>query len=349
MSEYTGKELGRYISEIRKIDKELIELLNRRVNLSLKADCLNKENDELLSEKHIQAIWREILSATRDLQTDFKAAYLGPEGTFSYYAGQSYLGSSTNFEACTDFTEIFQKVSSGSCSVGIVPLENSLYGTVGRCFDLFGLYDVKIEAEFYSRIELSLLSKESSLMNIKTIYSHSQPLGQSVNWLTANLPNAKRVSVESSALAAHLALTEEGTAAIAHPKVGESLNLNSLAHSIEDDQKNWTRFVIISYANTVQKHLEKSNIDKSSVLFTIKDKSGALVEVLNMFAKEQISLQKLESRPMPGECWKYLFFADLSCDICDKKYQQVIEKISNYCTSFKVLGCYTSGQNFYTK
>ncbi len=349
MPEYNTEELGKYTSEIRKVDKELIELLNARVNLSLRADCLNKENDESLSEKHIQAIWREILSATRDIRSDFKAAYLGPEGTFSYYAGQSYLGSSTKFEPCTDFTEIFQKVSSGTCSVGVVPLENSLYGTVGRCFDLFGLYNVKIEAEFYSRIELSLLSKESSLMNIKTVYSHSQPLGQSVNWLTAHLPNAKRVSVESSALAAHLASNEEGAAAIAHPKVGETLKLNSLAHSIEDDQKNWTRFVIISNGNTNQNLLEKSDIDKSSVLFTIKDKSGALVEVLNMFAKEQVSLQKLESRPMPGECWKYLFFADLSCDICDSKYQQMIDEISEYCTSFKVLGCYTSGQNFHTQ
>ncbi len=362
------EELNATRKKINDIDKQVLKLLNERANCSIeigkiKASAsanvfdakrekelldrlfsLNTESYGKLSNTHIQAIWREILSASRSMQQSLKAAYLGPEGTFSYYAGREFLGESAHLEPCTDFLEIFEKVYDGKCAVGVVPLENSLHGTVGTCFDLFGKIDVAIEAEFYSRISLSLLSSEKSLLNIKKVYSHAQPLGQASIWLRKHLPGAELVSVESTAVAATLASTQSASAAIGHVKLGEPLGLNVLASSIENDKKNWTRFVLITNKANANSRVSQSAVNKSSVLFTLKDKVGSLAEVLAFFANANINIQKLESRPMPGEFWKYLFFADLSCDMAER--DELLNELNELCTSFKVLGSYPAGQEF---
>ena len=182
------RRLAAIRGEIDSVDQELLALFNRRAALSLEVgrikagdpgivfkplrerevlDGLARRNGGPLPEDHLRAIWREIFSSSRALQRPQNVAYLGPEGTFSYFAGVEYLGHAASFHPCNDLPQVFADVHSGRCELGVVPLENSLQGTVGVSFDLFLKYDVHIQAELFSPISHCLLSHAASLADVR--------------------------------------------------------------------------------------------------------------------------------------------------------------------------------------
>lgn len=349
-------------NEIDSVDSQLLQLLNARAALSqevgrIKAtqaglvfqplrertllDKLTESNPGNLPNEHLVAIWREILSSSRALQRPQNVAYLGPEGTFSYFAGVEYLGRSARFHPCRDLAQIFEEVAQGGCELGVVPLENSLQGTVGASFDLFFKYPVLIEAELYSRISHYLLSHAPGLAAIRKVYSHPQPLAQCGGWLRAHLPQAALVPVESTAAAARLAAEEGNTAAIGNCRLATMLGLEILARRIEDQQGNWTRFVIISARQKENK--AQPGADKTSLLFTVADRPGTLAEILDLFAKNEVNLRKLESRPLTGQPWRYVFFCDVESDLSNPKHEKLLQKMAEVCNSFRILGCYPQG------
>lgn len=352
--------------QIDDVDRQLLELLNRRANLSLAVGKAKRQvsgkvfdparearllerlatlNQGPLKAEHVTSVWRAILSASRSLQKPAAVAYLGPEGTFSYFAARDFLGEAMTFVPCHDFNEIFRGVSLGEYDAGVIPLENSIHGTITQSFDLFSQYEVNIQAEFFSRIANSLLSRESSLEHITTVYSHAQPLGQCAAWLRAHLPSARLVSVESTAAAAWKASREDGAASIGHRSMAEKLGMTSLADNIQDDTSNWTRFVLIRAGSAPKNasHEEEPENFKSSLLFTVQNRSGTLSTVLNTFSAHRVNMTKLESRPMKGTCWDYVFFADVECDLSSTGRRALIEDLSACCTSVRVLGCYPEG------
>ena len=354
---------------IDEVDSELLCLLNKRAQLSLEVGRLKasttsqgkpmpvfdprresellarlaERNEGPLSNEHVMMLWREILSVSRALQRPYSAAYLGPEGTFSYFAGVEYLGSATRFQPCGNFTEIFQRVASGQCDCGLVPLENSLQGTIGQSFDLFARTDVVILGEFFARISHSLLSRARSLLEIQKVYSHPQPLGQCGAWLRTHLPQARLVAVESTAAAAKLAAGEPNAAAVGHYRLGELMRMEALATCIEDNPTNWTRFVLIGAPGHAPLTRGDEGPHRSSLLFTLSDKPGALASVLEALAGRGVNMRKLESRPLTGECWKYIFFADVECDMAEETFAPLRERLSELCTSFRILGSYPEG------
>lgn len=350
--------------QIDTVDSQLLELLSRRAQLSLaigkaKAQAgharvydaareaqllasLAERNPGPLTASHIEAIWREIMSASRALQKPCTVAYLGPEGTFSYFAATSALGSSSRFMPCRDFDEVFHNVSSGECDMGFIPLENSIHGTITQSFDLFARHQVRITAEFYSRIANSLLSCEDDLSKVRVVYSHAQPLGQCAEWLRAHLPQAHLVSVESTAAAAQRAAQEKGAASIGHRSMAVRLGMNALADNIQDDSANWTRFVLIEAGAEARRGAAPQNA-KSSLLFTVANKAGSLSRVLDVFSAHHVNMTKLESRPMKGACWNYVFFADVECDLDNAAYAPLLAELEEHCTSVRVLGCYPAG------
>ena len=316
-----AQRLAAIRKEIDSVDLELLRLFNRRADLSLEVgrikatepgiifkplrerevlDGLAAKNPGPLPEEHLRAIWREIFSSSRALQRPQNVAYLGPEGTFSYFAGVEYLGHAASFHPCGDITQIFEEVSSGQCELGVVPLENSLQGTVGVSFDLFLKHEVFIQAELFSRISHCLLS---------------------------NAP------------------------AIGHGKLADMLGLGVLARRIEDEPGNWTRFVIIGpksaqpgQSGTAPRPMPgHTGADKTSLLFTLPDKAGSLSTVLDLLAGNDINMRKLESRPLRGQCWKYVFFADVESDLEDPRHAALLERLRNACTSFRILGSYPTG------
>lgn len=358
--------LAQLREQIDSVDSALLELLNRRAQLSVAVgkakqqvsgkvfdpareaqllERLAQKNSGPLKEEHITAIWRSILSASRSLQKPCTAAYLGPEGTFSFFAARDFLGESTVFVPCSDFNEIFRGVSLGQFSIGIIPLENSIHGTITQSFDLFSQYEVNIQSEFYSRISNSLISRENALNKIKTVYSHAQPLGQCALWLRSHLPSAKLVSVESTAAAAWKASMEEGAAAIGHQSLAQKAGMAVLADNIQDDMSNWTRFVLIhpgSASLGTSSHQESKHF-KSSLLFTVANRAGTLSEVLNTFAAHNVNMTKLESRPMKGSCWNYIFFADVECDLSSSEQAELVNNLRTSCATVRILGCYPEG------
>jgi chorismate mutase/prephenate dehydratase len=263
---------------------------------------------------------------------------LGPEGTFSYFAGLYYLGHSAEFQPCFELEDIFLAVRSGRANLGVIPLENSLQGTVGQSLDLFLRYEVFIQAEIYCKICHSLLTSTLDLKQIAVVYSHPQALQQCTYWLRSNLPQARIVPVESTAAAAHTIQGQPDGAAIAHPALAKRYGLHIYKQGIEDLPENWTRFLVIGPENASSETREKT-----SILFTLPDQPGALAKVLDLLAQEKVNMKKLESRPLRGERWQYVFFVDVECDFKSEAYQQLIQSMRQNCHSFRLLGSYPNG------
>ncbi|MEW5772945.1 MAG: prephenate dehydratase [Thermodesulfobacteriota bacterium] len=346
-------------TEIDAIDLAVLDLLTRRAGCSLEVgrikagtrdmifkpfrekevmDKLLAVSDGTLPEKHLRAIYREIFSSSRRLQRPQQVAYLGPEGTFSYFAGVEFLGHNADYIPKPCFEDVFAAVSAGEAELGIIPLENSLHGTVGQSLDLFMRHSVYIQSEIFCKISHCALGKAERLADVKTVYSHPQPLAQCSGWLKANLPSAKVVPVESTAAAAARVAEDPAAAALGHQALAAMFGLNVLAAGIEDLPDNWTRFVVIGLDPA-----DAGSRDKTSLLFTLPDKPGALAGVLNVLAARGINLKKLESRPMRGEKWKYVFFVDVEADLGRDEYGVALRELGESCHTLRVLGSYPAG------
>lgn len=283
-----------------------------------------------------------------------RVAYLGPEGTFSYFTGAEYAHDCLNMpEAvlcpCADLPAVFEAVMGGQAELGVVPLENSLRGTVGQSFDLFLRHSIAIQGEVFARISNALVSRENGMSALRVVYSHAQPLAQCAGWLRKHLPDVAVVPVESTATAARRAADEQCAAAIGHWRLASLLGLGVLASGIEDEPDNWTRFVLVARPETAWP-LEKAQgtiagAARSSLLFTLPDKPGALAGVLNTLAAYDINMRKLESRPLSGECWKYAFFVDVECDLREARYTFALGDLTKACTMLRLLGSYGAGQH----
>ena len=309
------------------MDQELLALFNRRAALSLEVGRI-KAGDPGIVFKPLRE--REVLDGlarrnggpparrppachlARDLllvarpATPAERGLSGPgRHLLSYFAGVEYLGHAASFHPCNDLPQVFADVHSGRCELGVVPLENSLQGTVGVSFDLFLKYDVHIQAELFSPISHCLLSHAASLAEITTVYSHPQPLAQCGGWLRSHLPQAGLIPVESTAAAARMAAATPQSAAIGNGKLADMTGLSILARRIEDEPGNWTRFVIIGPRPVGQ--LDKlprttpvpghTGADKTSMLFTLPDRVRCALGVLSLLAEHKINMRKLESRP----------------------------------------------------
>lgn len=355
------KVLSAVRREIDAIDEEILELLNRRARVSrrvgrIKAggsgqvfkpgreekllEKLARLNQGPLPDEHLRAIYREIISSSRSLQRTLSVVYLGPEGTFSHFAGLRYLGASSEYTPRPHIEGVFASVASGEADLGVAPIENSLQGAVGQSLDCLMKYDVFVQAELFARISHCLMAKGGDISDIRHVYSHPQPLEQCGGWLRANLPQAELHPVESTAAAARkVAAARGGVAAIGHERLAAMTGLSILAAPIEDYPDNWTRFFVISK----KPNKAGDNNKKTSIIFTTLDKPGALARVLDCLSAHEINLTKLESRPVKGEKWKYAFFADLECDLGIDGHVAAASELAESCASLKVLGAYPTG------
>ena len=341
------------------VDDAIVGLLNKRASLSLEVGRrkdgrasaifkpfreqevlarLTAANPGPLPNNHLIAVYREILSSSRRLQRPERVAYLGPEGTFSHFAAMAALGHSPDFLPQTTIGDVFAVVAGKQADLGVVPLENSLQGTIGQSLDNFQRYNVFIQAEITCRVSHALLSTATSLDAVEIVYSHPQPLAQCAGWLKTHLPRAKVIPTDSTAAAAARLAAEPNAAAIGHLRLAAMHHLRVLASPIEDLPDNWTRFFIIGPEDTKQQ-----TRDKTSLLFTVPNKPGSLHQVLAHLAGEGINMTKLESRPIRGEKWQYFFFADLQCDLTREEYKKLLATLTENTHSLRILGCYPAG------
>ncbi|MGX9364497.1 prephenate dehydratase [Desulfoplanes sp. PS50] len=349
---------ARLRQSIDEVDAQLLELLNKRATLSLEVGTikskgsfpilnpkrekelvlnLEKNNPGPLPNDHLRRIYREIMSSSRRLQAPLTVAYLGPKGTFSYYAGVEALGSSLDYIPQRDLESVFQAVAFGKTQLGIVPFENSLNGGVGQSMDLFLRYDVSIQAETYSRISHCLHGRTRDLDGVTHVFSHPQALAQCTRWLKNTLPQAELIPTSSTGASVEAALEHPGGAVIGHISLSSNETLRCLAQDIQDEPDNWTRFLIL----TKHPYAGESR-DKTSLLLTLPDKPGALQQILSIFSQAGINMTKLESRPLRPEKWKYAFFIDVQTDLTIPEHRNVMETLRDQAQSLRILGSYTS-------
>lgn len=343
-------------NNIDRIDNSILKLLLERINLAqkigkLKSDGnrakwdplrereiyerLLNENNGVFPDESLKSIFHEIITTCRLSQHKATVGYLGPEATFSHLAGVKYFGHSAHYKPLETIADVFAEVEKGRIQYGIVPVENSIEGAVSSTLDSFMKYKIKICGEMQLAINHNLVSKSGNLSDIKKVISHSQPLAQCREWLRKHLPDAETLPVFSSALAAQMAVEDDSVGAIASSLAVTRYNLQLAVKGIEDYQGNTTRFLIIGKESPV-----KSGQDRTSLLIGTMDKPGSLSEVLNTLSEEGINLAKIESRPIKGKHWKYLFFLDMIGHIEDDTLKKGCARLKEQCSYFEWLGSY---------
>lgn len=347
------------LEELRKkidaIDERLVELINDRAQVVVEVgklkqadespiyvphrekavlDKIAQLNQGPLPDKTMQAIWRELMSGSFFLERPLQIGYLGPKGSFSHNAAILKFGQSVDHEALSDIRGIFEEISKGHCDFGIVPIENSAGGGVRETLDAFVETDVLICGEASMAIHHNLMAN-SPMDEIKRIYSQPEIFAQCRNWLAATFKDAETIPMASSSRAAKLAAGEPGSAAIASSVAAEIYGLKILCQNIEDIANNITRFLIIS-----KQDAEPSGDDKTVILFSTSHKTGALVDVLNVFREYGLNMTNIGSRPNKKREWEYYFFVDFLGHKQEEHVKKALAEAKEHCLQLSILGSF---------
>ncbi len=352
------------IQELRKkideIDDRLLELLNQRAALVIeignikKAEKMdfhspNREREimERLTARNtgpfpqdaLRAVYREILSTSLSLERPLRVAYLGPRATFTHMAGMQKFGLAAQYLPVETIKDVFSEVERGRADFGVVPVENSTEGVVNYTLDMFIDSDLKIWAEIMLEVSHHLMNKSGKISNIVKIYTHPQVPGQCREWLDKNMPGIPVLNAPSTARAAEMAADDPAAAAIASETAAVLYGLQIVARNIQDNPNNFTRFLVIA-----MKSPGKTGNDKTSIMFSIKDRVGALLSMLKPFAARGINLTRLDARPSGRKVWDYVFFLDMLGHIEDSAVAEAIEELKKESLFLKVLGSYPKSE-----
>jgi chorismate mutase/prephenate dehydratase len=337
------------------LDEQLIAVLNKRTALAIEIGKLKEKTAQSvympareqqifahikkfskgpLNTQALMAIYREIMSGTIMLQKPIRVAYLGPAATFTHLASLKKFGSLVEQVDAQTITDVFNEVERGNCDYGVVPIENSIEGAVNHTLDMLVDSDLKICSEIQLDITHNLLAK-CPLHNIKRIYSNPMVFGQCRLWIEGHLPGRELIEVSSTTKAAEIAGRQKNAAAIASSLAARLYKLKIVTESIEDSPHNVTRFLVISKNDS-----GKTGRDKTSVVFSIKDRVGALHDMLLSFKAAKINLTKIESRPSKKKAWDYYFFVDMQGHRSEPRLKKAFGQIEKKCHFIKILGSY---------
>ena len=284
----------------------------------------------------IPHVFREVISATRSLEEVVRVAFLGPEGTFSHQAVFRQFGAQIEGMPASSMREVFALTQQGKSHYGLVAVENTIEGAVAETFDALVESDLSICGELMLEVTECLMSKSGRLEDVRKVASHPQALGQCRGWLQRELPNAELVGTSSTAAAAQLASGDPQVAAIGSEVSAEVYALKLIEREIEDSPGNATRFLVIG-----REAPASSGDDLTSAVFTVrKDESGALYRLLQPFAVHGVNLNSIQSRPMKGKPWEYLFFVDMQGHSEDEGVETALREAAAVAHSHKVLGSY---------
>ena len=291
-----------------------------------------------LSDEVVTRLFREIMSACLALERPITVAYLGPAGTFSEMAAKKHFGDGALLKPQSSIDEVYRSVESNACDFGVVPVENSTEGAVGRSLDLMPQTTLKTCGEVLVRIHHHLMASDlAPLANIQNVFSHGQSLAQCHEWLNTNLPHAERIAVSSNAEAARRAALEPFAAAVAGEMAASHYGLTLLASNIEDEPNNTTRFLVLGNYQP-----KATGRDKTSLVLSAPNRAGAVYEMLTPFANRGVSMSKFESRPSKIAIWEYLFFIDIDGHADDANVAEALVEVRTIAGYVKVLGSYPS-------
>jgi len=353
MAEQNGlDDLRKQIDEL---DKKLVELLSKRASVVVEVGNFKRDtetpiyaphreravldrvlaaNNGPLSDKTIEAIYRELMSGSFQLEQPLKIAHLAPNGSFSHIAAIRHFGSSVECVGVPTIERVFREIASGHCDYGLVPYENSTSGSITDTLDAFQEHDVTIYAEALIDIRHCLLCNGPT-KELKRIASKPQVILQCRKWLTAMFPNAEIIETASSAQAVKLAKEDTQTAAIGSELAAHEHGVEIAIENVHDQSENITRFLILA-----KESAQPSTDDKSTIMFTTKHEPGALVDVLAAFRDNGINLSHIDKRPSGRTNWDYTFYIDADAHRDTDGLQSAVKHASTFCKSIEILGSY---------
>ena len=351
------KSLAALRGEIDRIDDKLLALLNDRARVAVEVGELKAKSGGVvyrperekdiysrlarlnrgpLDQDSVRAIFREVIAACLSLEQPLHIACLGPLGTYSHRALREQFGSRALPVPVDSIAAVFDEVEHRRAVYGVVPVENSIEGVVAASLDRFVDSPLTIKAEILLRIDQCLMSKSGRAARVKRIVSHPQSLGQCRQWLARNYPGVPQEEATSNARAAEIARDDAGAAAIAGSTAAERYGLAVIAANIQDHASNYTRFFVVGRDPVGP----PSGDDKTSLLVSVNHEAGALYRLLRPFADHGVSLCSIESRPLKGRPWEYLFFLDLVGHVEDASVTRALAAVRRRSLSVKVLGSY---------
>jgi chorismate mutase/prephenate dehydratase len=344
---------------IDKLDGHIVKLLNERTKhvlaigeMKIKAGeeiyaphreravlhRICRSNSGPITNDSLRAIYREIMSSALSLEKSLTVAYLGPEATFTHQAAIRRFGSSLRYASQKTIADVFSEVSKNRADYGVVPVENSTEGVVTHTLDMFVESELKIVSQIVLRVQQCLLSNYRR-SQIKKLFGHPQSLGQCRGWVQANLPKVEIIETSSNARSAELAAKEKGTAAIAGVIAAEKYGLRVLEYDIQDNAANATRFLVLG-----RQCSPATGNDRTSLMFSIVDRVGALYQALAPFRRFRLNMTKIESRPSKRKAWEYFFFVDCDGHSTDSKVAKALGLLGEHCSYVKVLGSYPKAE-----
>jgi len=357
MTDAPKEDLSAWRKRIDSLDAELVELLNQRAQCAAVIGRSKRERNDSIFVPHreqevfkrlgalnqgpmpdaaLRSIWREIMSASFALERPLVICHFGQPGAFTHLAAKLKFGDSVTYTAVEDINTVFTEVEKGHADYGVVPIENSTDGSITDTIDAFLATNLRIINELHLRIRHHLMSS-SPRNEIRRIYSRHTVFRQCRHWLAANMPGVELVEIVSTTKAAERAAKEPGAAAIGHDEAAKLFGLPLVASDIQDNPHNVTRFVVIALPSRAA---EPSGNDKTSVMFGVKDRPGALYDCLLPFHKAGINLARIESRPSRRKPWEYLFFIDLFGHHRETRVQDALEALRTHTSTLEVLGSY---------
>ena len=265
-----------------------------------------------------------------------KVAFQGEPGAYSEAAALAYIGPKIETLPCESFQDVFDSVQNQICESGIVPIENSLAGSIHQNYDLLLQHQLYIVGEYFLRVQHCLIALPGvEKSEIRKVISHPQGLAQCNHYIRS----LGAVTEAGYDTAGSVKIVKErgdrSLAAIASLRAAEYFGMNVLQQGIEDDPANFTRFLVISRTPVFP-----SEAAKTSIVFTLKNQPGALFKALSVFALRDIDLTKIESRPLVGKVWEYQFYIDFAGSTTDCKVARALEHLGEYATTLRILGSY---------
>jgi chorismate mutase/prephenate dehydratase len=340
---------------IDKLDAKLVRLLNERTKLALEIGKLKHAtgqeiyaadredavlrrlaamNSGPLPAASLNAIYREIMSSALALEKPLVIAFLGPEATYSHMAAVSKFGASVRYQPLPGITDVFTEVAKRRADYGVVPIENSTEGAVTHTYDMFVDSDLKICAQILLPIRHNLMSA-CPRSEIRKLYSIAQVFAQCRQWLQINMPDVERIDVSSTTRAAEIAKTEPKAGALASALAAELYGLTVHEEDVQDSSENATRFLVIG-----RKYPARTGNDKTSLMYCVQDRVGALHDSIAAFKKFNINMTKIESRPSKKKAWEYYFFVDFLGHCDDVRVKKALAELARHTVFVKILGSY---------
>ena len=263
-----------------------------------------------------------------------RVSFQGERGAYSEAASVSFFGDEVNTIPCSTFADALKNTENGTSDYSVLPVENSLEGSVGESNDLLLSTKLNVVGEIYHRIHHCLIGT-GSLADIDIVYSHPQALGQCRQFIQENSLETIPTYDTAGSVKIIRGLNENNVACIASKKAGKIFDVPVIQEGIEDNTNNYTRFLVFSKEKN-----DKTENSKTSIIFSVKHETGALYQIINEFYQQKINLTKIESRPNKNTAWEYNFYVDFEGHQDDSSIKDMLEKLRNHSTFLKILGSY---------